>query len=126
MAQATFKQGEDAKIVLEMLDGGTNLDMSVCTNIKATLKVAGIEQMKFALVPETDYGQLEVEAAPNTNKIDLFVTRDKSMNFPTGVIQVVVLAEFPDIEFPDGGKTREFSLNVGRVLKGEWPTEPMP
>jgi hypothetical protein len=114
----TFKQGEDKKISVNVIKEGVPVDVSVCTNIKAILKVNNVEQKKYALVAETDHGSLEVPTLP-TNQIDISVERDESKNFPVGAITIIVLAAFPDVTFTSGERVEEYKFAVGRVAPGE-------
>lgn len=114
----TFKQGEDKKISVNVIKEGVPVDVSVCTNIKAILKINNVEQKKYALVPETDHGSLEVPVTP-TNQIDISVERDESKNFPVGAITIIVLAAFPDVTFTSGERVEEYKFAVGRVSIGE-------
>lgn len=118
MAATTFQQGEDQKISVQVIEAGAAVDISVCTNIKAILKVNNIEQKKYALVPETDHGTLVVDGN-NNNQVNVFVERDESKNFPVGAITVILLCAFPDPEFSDGVRVQEYKFSVGRVTIGE-------
>lgn len=113
-----FKQGEDVKISVNVIEGGTPTDLSVCTNIKAVLSVNNVRQSKYALVPETDYGKLEVDNNED-NQVNVYVERSDSKNFPVGAVTIVLLCSFPNVDFEDGVEVREFKFNVGRVSFGE-------
>lgn len=121
-AAVTFKQGEDKKISVNVIELGVPMDVSGCTNIKAILKVNNVEQKKYALVPETDHGTLLVPTLP-TNQIDIYVERDESRNFPVGAVTIIVLAAFPDVAFTSGERVEEYKFAVGRVAPGEGVNE---
>jgi hypothetical protein len=118
MAATTFQQGEDQKLSVQVIEAGAAVDISVCTNIKAILKVNNIEQKKYALVPETDHGTL-IPDVTNTNQANIMVEREESKNFPVGAVTVILLCAFPDPEFSDGVRVQEYKFSVGRVAQGE-------
>lgn len=118
MAATTFQQGEDQKISVQVIEAGAAVDISVCTNVKAILKVNNIEQKKYALVTETDHGTLSVDST-NTNQVNIFVERDESKNFPVGAITIILLCAFPDADFSDGVRVQEYKFSIGRVTIGE-------
>lgn len=118
MAAVSFKQGEDQKIELMVIEGGAAVDISTCTNIKAIVKLNNIEQKRYALISETDHGTLEVDATV-TNQANIYVERDESKNFPVGAITVILLCAFTDVDFSDGIRVREYKFSIGRVSQGE-------
>ena len=113
----TFKQGEDKKLSVLVIEGGVATDLSVCTNIKALLHVNNLVQSKYALIPETDHGMLAVDGV-NINQVNIFVERDDSRNYPVGAVSICLLCSFPNVEFSDGIEVREFTFQVGRVAPG--------
>ena len=113
----TFKQGEDKKISVQVIENGLPTNLTVCTNIKAQLFVNNILQTKYALIPETDHGTLAVDAT-NNNQCNIYVERDDSKNFPVGACSICLLCAFPNAEFTDGIEVREFTFQVGRVAPG--------
>lgn len=117
MAATTFKQGEDKKISVNVIENGVPKDLSVCTNVKALLHVNNALQKRYAQIPETDHGTCAVDGAI-TNQVNIFVERDESKNFPVGAVSIILLCSFPNVEFPDGIEVREYSFQVGRVAPG--------
>ena len=113
----TFKQGEDKKLSVQVIEGGVATDLTVCTNIKALLHVNNVIQSKYALIPETDHGLLAVDALIN-NQANVFVERDDSKNYPVGAVTICLLCSFPNVEFSDGIEVREFKFQIGRVAAG--------
>lgn len=113
-----FQQGEDVKISVNVIEGGSATDLSVCTNVKALVMVNNVLQKRYAQIPETDHGKAEVDAGTN-NQVNIYVERDDSKNFPVGAVSVVLLCAFPNVEFTDGIEVREFKFNVGRCSLGE-------
>ena len=113
----TFNQGEDKKISVNVIEGGVATDLSVCTNVKALVKVNNVLQKRYAQIPETDHGQALVDGL-TTNQVNIFVERDDSKNFPVGAVSVCLLCAFPNPEFVDGIEVREFTFQVGRVAPG--------
>ena len=114
----TFKQGEDKKISVAVIEGGTAIDLTTCTNIKAVVKVSNTEMKKYSLQEETDNGKLDVDQT-ETNKVNIFIEREESKNFPTGNITIILLCAFPNTDFVDGIEVREFKFSIGRVVLGE-------
>lgn len=125
MADYIFKQGEDIVIPVSVIKSGSPVDLSACANVKAILKVNNIEQKKYALVPETNYGTLTIDAV-DTNKAKLVIERSESKDFPVGVISIILLAAFTDATFADSLRVEEYKFNVGRVLAGEAASEIIP
>jgi hypothetical protein len=113
----SFKQGEDKKIEVTVIENGLPTDLSVCTNIKALLHVNNVLQKRYAIIPETDHGKCEVDLG-NTNQCNVYVERDDSKNFPVGAVSICLLCSFPNVDFIDGIEVREFIFNVGRVSPG--------
>jgi hypothetical protein len=113
----TFKQGEDKKLSVQVIEGGVATDLTVCTNIKALLHVNNVIQSKYSLIPETDHGLLSVDALI-TNQANVFVERDDSKNYPVGAVTICLLCSFPNVEFSDGIEVREFKFQIGRVAAG--------
>lgn len=122
MAAISFKQGEDKKIDLNVMRDGAAVDITVCTNVKAIIKVKDAEQSKYALVPEGGFGTLTVGPTP-TNLLTLKVERTESKNFVTGPMTVIVLCAFPDVDFPDGERVEEYKFTPGRIDIGEGVAE---
>lgn len=125
MADYIFKQGEDIVIPVSVIKSGSPVDLSACANVKAILKVNNIEQKKYALVPETNYGTLTIDSV-DTNKAKLVIERSESKDFPVGVISIILLAAFTDATFADSLRVEEYKFNVGRVLAGEAASEIIP
>jgi hypothetical protein len=113
----TFKQGEDKKISVQVIENGLPTNLSPCTNIKVQLHVNNILQAKYSLIPETDHGLLEVDTL-NNNQVNIYVERNESKNFPVGACTVCMLCAFPNPSFSDGIEVREFTFQVGRVAPG--------
>jgi hypothetical protein len=113
----TFKQGEDKKITVQVIENGLPTNLNPCTNIKAQLYVNNILQAKYSLIPETDHGLLIVDTT-NSNQANIYVERNESKNFPVGACSVCLLCAFPNTEFSDGIEVREFTFQVGRVAPG--------
>jgi hypothetical protein len=120
-----FKQGEDISIPVLVLKDGAAVDLSTCENVKAILKVNGVEQKKYSKTTEIDYGELTIEAL-TTNQANILVERDHSKEFPVGIATVILLASFTDATFESGYRTEEYKFTVGRVVAGEGSTEIMP
>lgn len=114
----TFKQGEDKKISVNVIENGVPTDLSVCTNVKSLLHVNNVLQKRYALIPETDHGKAEVDGT-TTNQVNTFVERDDSKNFPVGAVSIVLLCSFPNVDFIDGIEVREYKFSVGRTAPGE-------
>lgn len=115
----SFKQGEDKKISLEVLNtAGAQVDMSVALKIKANFRVGGTVQKIFSITPASNEGTMEVDGV-NNYQLNLFVERIDSINFPTGVITIDVIATFTDAEFPDNDRAEEFNFSVGSVKEGK-------
>lgn len=115
---ANFQQGEDQKLSVLVIENGSPVDVSACANIKAILKVGGVEQKKYALVAETDHGTLLVDNT-NNNQVNIFVTRDESKLFTAGSISIVLVCPFVDTSFPGNVRHQEYKFNVGRIIEGE-------
>lgn len=113
-----FQQGEDKKISVNVIEDGSAVDLSVCTNVKALLQVNNVQQKRYSQIPETDHGKAEVDAGVN-NQVNVYVERDDSKNFPVGAVSIVLLCAFPNPEFVDGIEVLEWKFNVGRVSLGE-------
>jgi len=124
MAILIFKQGEDIKLSVEVTETPA-IDFNTATAIKAILKVGGVEQKKYSLSPITPYATLEVDGVAD-NKVNIFVEREDSSLFPTGVVTIDLVAAFPDITFPDGNKVREFNFTVAKVQTGSAKDEVIP
>lgn len=114
----TFKQGEDIKISVAVIENALPVVLTGCINIKAMLKVNNVLQKRYALIPETDFGELNVDTV-NTNQANILVERTESVNFPVGAVTVILLCAFPDVAFPDGERVMEYKFAVGRVTPGE-------
>jgi len=128
MAIVNFKQGEDVKILLEIFDAGSAVDVSAATNIKALLKIGDSLQSKFAFVTETGFGVLKkVAGVGNEHKIELIVERAASVSFVTGSYKVIVLVPEADSDFGDSIKVREYEFpSNGIILIGEGTLETIP
>lgn len=118
MADYSFKQGEDKKILLVVSKDGTHLDISAATKIMAKMLINDVFAKNYSLTPEADYGTLEVDGT-NNFQVNLFVERSDSKIFPVGVISIALDIEFIDTTFPAGTRTEEYSFRVGRVLVGQ-------
>lgn len=123
MTPINFKQGEDVKITIEVTETPA-ISFATATSIKALLKVNGIEQKKYSLNTTTNYGILEVDTVPS--KINIFVDRTESATFPVGNVTIDIVAEVPNLDFPDGNQVREWNFNAGRVTVGSAKDEIMP
>lgn len=112
----TFKQGEDITINMPIVDN-TNypVDVSVCTDISATLKVNNNEYANYSLVARPNFGTIEVDTVYN-NIIKLRVTRTQSKSFAVGNISIVLVLQFltgsGDLE------TKEIPVIIGTVTTG--------
>lgn len=119
MAETIIRQGEDVLLKVDIMDGTTPVALvpSAISNIVAVLYVGNTESAKYSLNSMPGHGELDYHPTQN-NSINIVVEREQSKNFNIGVLKVVVLIQFIDSNFPDG-KHREFSVSIGRVIKGE-------
>lgn len=119
MAETIIRQGEDVLLKIDIMDGTTPVTLvpSNITNIVAVLYVGNVEMAKYSLNSMPGHGELDYHPTQN-NSINIIVEREQSKNFVVGVLKVVVLIQFIDASFPDG-KHREFTVSIGRVIKGE-------
>lgn len=125
MADIQFKQGEDIVIPVSVIKSGSPVDLSDCENVKAILKVNGIEQKKYSVVAESNYGVIVIDSV-NTNKAKIIVEREESKSFPVGAISIILLAAFTDVTFADSVRVEEYKFNIGRVITGEAAAEIIP
>ena len=127
----TFKQGEDTVLTVSVIKSGSPVDLSSCPNVKAILKVQGTECKKYAIIPETDFGDLKIGSFGtygwlSNNQASLIIERDHSINFPVGAVSVILLASFTDPNFADNIRVEEYKFNIGRVITGEGTAEIIP
>ncbi len=118
MADFSFKQGEDKKVIVEIIKNGANVDVSAAPKIQAKLYVGTTEQKRYSLTPEADYGTLEVDGTDNW-KVNIFLERADTKLWPVGIISIAVVVEFTDVTFPEGTRSEEYQFKVGRVLEGK-------
>jgi len=124
MASIDFKQGEDKLVSVQVIKSPA-VDLTTAINIKAVLKNGTTVLKSYSLLPESGYGTLEVDGLL-TNQVNIAVERADSQNFPVGPLKVVLLVEYIDVLFPDGGRTEEYTYIVGNIRTGEAKNEPMP
>jgi len=122
-----LKQGEDSVASIQILDkSGVAVDLTAVPNIKAFIKVNGVEQSKrYALNPSTGVGTLTVNGTID-NQIDIVLEREETASYPEGIMRAIVLVSETDGTFGDGDKVTEYSANIGKVLIGEGKSEPLP
>ncbi len=109
MAVQKFAQGDDKKIELLIIKNGVAVDIQDNVSVKAELFVNNQSQKVYASAPSTNEGTLNVPASP-TNKVEVFVERDDSVNFPVGSGFFNVLVAFDDVAFPDGNRVESFKI----------------
>jgi len=128
MSVLNFKQGEDAKITLEVFLAGTAVDVSAATNMKALLKIGTSVQQRFAFITEAGFGVLKkVTGAGNEHKIELIVERASNIAYVTGTYKVILLVDEVDADFGDSVKVTEYEFpSNGIILIGEGIGETVP
>lgn len=126
MAIIQFKQGEDKKIPLTILENGVAKDVYDSLNIKVLLKIGDLVVAKYSNVVESGYGVCEAPDTSPYNIINVLVERSESKGFPTGKLYAIVLVAYTNGDFGDSTEVREFSIQIGSVLKGEGIEEIIP
>jgi len=123
MAIFILKQGEDKLASVFIKDSNGNaVDVSVCGEIRAILLVDGVEQKRYSLTEQTDYGKLEVDE-DISNKLNIFLEREDTKDFAEGIVSIAVLFSFPDALFVDETREEEYMFTIGRIVKGFTKTE---
>lgn len=111
-----LKQGDDSKIQVDIVDNGSPVDLTSITKIKGVIKIGTFEE-KYSLVSESGFGKISKESSPN-NRVNVFVERDQSKNFPIGAMSLTLIVTTTDADFPEGERSKQYDFNIGRTTSG--------
>lgn len=117
MPTIKFAQGDDKKLELLIVKNGLPVDIQDNISVKAELFVNDVSQKIYSSAPSTNEGTLEVPVTP-VNKINIFIERADSVNFPVGSGYVNILVAFDDATFPDGNRVESFKIYGIVIQKG--------
>jgi len=111
-----FRQGEDVTINIPVLSNyNYPVNVSVCTDILAVLRVNNKEAAHYTLVPVPGIDQLTVDLSYN-NVIKIKVTREQSKAFPLGRVSITFVLQFLDVS--GGTLHEEYTVEIGSVVTG--------
>lgn len=133
MAITTFKQGEDAKVVIEVLKDGSPLDISSnatepANGIKLILIDESGSEHCFTLNTESGCDGVIQPISTDVgeeHKIIIYLDRADTAILPVGYIDAVAIISLTNADYiPDGSRVEEyFFKNVAKVIAGQKPTE---
>ena len=120
-----LKQGDDKNIYLPALDSENYpIDISACTEMRASLRINNQEVYKYSLTPQLGYGSIIVDGTYNNMAI-LQIQREQSKDFNIGKITVAIDYQFTGTN-PSGFRHYEEVYDVGEVKSGLLRAEQIP
>jgi len=119
---AAIRQGDDFQLDREIITNPIT-DFTTATKLIAILFIGTKEQKKYSIdTPPAGFGQVEVDGT-NKDLLKIFIERADSKLFDVGLIDLYVLATFPNTAFPDNEETKSFeqkgilTIQVGKGLE---------
>lgn len=115
-----FRQGEDLILEIQVLNNeNVKVDLSLASKIRVGFNIKNLVVQKYLdpLLENQlpDYGDVFINATDST-KLDVYVTREQSRDFPIGQLSATVLIEIFDTSLE--GIVDEYTYIIGNVLKG--------